>query len=550
MTTYNCAPGSARPAGAGRIVPRSRAVSLDRDPACSDNPAVTRHTLLALAALAACAARPVAAQCPDGTPPPCTRRAVPPPNRVAVLFFENLSGDTSEDVLADGLTEEIIVRLRGLERLQVTPRSAVVRYRGQRLAPDSAARALNVGNLLSGQVRRVGTRVRVTAELVRVQGEQLLWTTSYVRPVADAFDLSAEIAESVATAVGGRLLPAERAQVSARLTRSDAAYRHYVAGNTYLARRSRTGIRRAIDEYQAAIAADPQFAAGHARLSLAYTLIALWNYQFDGLPPAAVLPEARRAAAQAVALDSASSEPWLALAMVRSVEDPLHPSGAMAAFERAATLDPTSAEALHQWAGRLFEWRRPVALATERRSLALDPTQPPALNNLAWMLAHDGDLTAALVMMDSLVSVEPDYPMGLLYRGVLRSAAADTAGALADFTAVVRRLPGEWLALAAGGYAALLRGDSAAAAAAARSWDAVMAPWYAAGLGNSVYLGPDDLWIAAGRRAEAMDCWERQPPSVKRYWTMRDAAARDTALASDSRFQRLLAATTPPSEFR
>jgi TolB-like protein len=509
-----------------------------------------RQALIVLAAAAVFVVRPIAAQCPDGTPLPCAHRALPPPNSVAVLFFENLSGDSSDAILADGLTEEIIVRLGRIERLQVKPRSAVVRYRGQRLAPDSAARALMVGHVVSGQVRRVGSRVRVTAELVRVQGVELVWTTSYVRPVADAFDLSAEIAESVATAVGGRLLPAERAQVVTRATRSDAAYRHYVAGNTYLARRSRIGIRRAIEEYQASIAADPQFAAAYARLSLAYTLVAWWNYEFDGLPPAAVVPAAQRAAAQAVQLDSASSESWLAMAMLRSLENPLDPSGAKAAFERSVKLNPANAAALHQYAGRLFEWRRAEAAATERRSLAIEPTQPTTLNNLAWMLAHDGDLAAALVMMDSAVSVEPDYPMGLLYRGVLRSAAADTAGALADFTAVVRRLPGEWLALAAGGFAALLRRDTAGAVSAARSWDAVMAPWYAVGVGNSVYIGPDDLWIAAGRRAEAMDCWERQPRSAKRYWNMRDAAARDPVLASDPRFQRLLAATTPPSEFR
>jgi TolB-like protein len=511
---------------------------------------VLRQALTVLAAAAVFVVRPIAAQCPDGTPQPCTHRALPPPNSVAVLFFENLSGDTTDAILADGLTEEIIVRLRRLERLQVKPRSAVVRYRGHRLAPDSAARILMVGHLVTGEVRRVGARVRVTAELVRVQGEQLVWTTSYVRPMADAFDLSAEIAESVATAVGGRLLPAERAQVSTRATRSDAAYQHYVAGSTYLTRRSRIGIRRAIEEYQASIAADPQFAAAYARLSLAFTLTAMWNYEFEGLPPATVLPAARRAAVQAVELDSSSSESWLAMAMVRSLQDPLHPSGAMAAFERSVMLNPVNAEALHQWAGRLFEWRRAEAAATERRSLAIEPTQPTTLNNLAWMLAHDGDLAAALVMMDSAVSVEPDYPMGLLYRGILRAGSADTVGALADFAAVVRRLPGEWLALAAGGFAALLRRDTAGAVSAARNWDTVMAPWYAAGVGDFVYIGPDDLWIAAGRRAEAMDCWERQPRSAKRYWNMRDAAARDPALASEPRFQRLLAATAPPSEFR
>jgi hypothetical protein len=166
------------------------------------------------------------------------------------------------------------------------------------------------------------------------------------------------------------------------------------------------------------------------------------------------------------------------------------------------------------------------------------------------VLAHDGDLAGALVMMDSAVSVEPDYPMGLLYRGILRAAVADTVGALADLGAVERRLPGEWLAHAAAGFAALLRRDTTAAVAAARAWDALAAPWYAAGVGNSVYVGTADLWLAIGRRTEAMDSWERQPRAARRYWAMRDAAARDPVFANDPRFQRLLAATTPPPEFR
>ncbi len=467
-----------------------------------------------------------------------------------MLFFDNLSGDTSDAVLADGLTEEIIVRLRRLDRLQVKPRSAVVRFRGVPISPDSAARSLVVAHLVSGEVRRVGTRVRVTAELVRVQGEQLVWTTSYVRPVADAFDLSAEIAESVAVAVGGRLLPGERAQVSTRGTRSAEAYRHYVAGNTYLTARSRHGLARAIDEYQKATAADPGFAAAYASLSLAYTLVAWWNYALDGLPPPAIMPAARAAALHAVTLDSAASDSWLALAMMHTLEDPLHPADARAAFERAARLNPGNAEALHQWAGRLFEWRRPEAAETERRSLALDATRPATLNNLAWMLRHDGDLAGALVMVDSAVSAEPDYPMGRLYRGLLRVQARDTNGAMADFTAVERRQAGEWTAVAAAGFAALLRGDTAGAVAAAREWDARTAPWYAVGIGNNVYIGPEDLWLAAGRRSEAMDSWGQQPRSVKRYWIMKDAAAQDPVLAADPRFQAMLQETLPPPEYR
>ena len=213
-------------------------------------------------------------------------------------------------------------------------------------------------------------------------------------------------------------------------------------------------------------------------------------------------------------------------------------------------LDPSNAEALHQYGGRLFEWRRPAAVAMTRRALAIEPARATTLNNLAWMLAHDGDLAGALVVMDSAVSVEPDYPMGPLYRGILRAAAADTAGALADFDLVKRRFAGEWLASAAAGFAGLLRRDTTAAVAAAQAWDAAAAPWFTSGGSLAVYVDPADLWLAIGRRTEAMDSWEIQPRSAVRYWVMRDAAVRDPALASDPRFQRLLAATAPPPEFR
>jgi TolB-like protein len=497
-------------------------------------------------------AAPLRAQCPDGSPPPCrqVRQTAVAPTSVAVLYFDDLSGDSSDAVLADGLTEEIIVRLRRVERLDVRPRSAVLRFRGQHVTPEAAARVLGTSHLVSGQVRRVGTRVRVTAELVRIQGEQLVWTTSYVRPLSDAFDLSAEIAESVATAVGGRLLPAERAQVSERGTRNDVAYRHFVQGNAFLARRSRFGIRRAVEEYQAAIAADPRFAAAWARLSLASVLAGWWHFGLETVPPAALLPEAQRAAARAVGLDSTSSEAWLATAMVRYFEEPLDPAFATAAFERAVRLGPSNAEALHQFGGRMFEWRRDGAVTTTRRSLAIEPARATTLNNLAWMLAHDGDLIGALVVMDSAVSVEPDYPMGRLYRGILKAAAGDTAGALADLAVTERRYAGEWLADAAAGFAALLRRDTVAAVASARAWDAAAAPWFGVGIGVVVYVGPDDLWLALGRRADAMDSWERQPRSAKRYWIMRDAASRDPLLAADPRFQRLLAATVPPPGYR
>src|SRR3989442_8191277 len=141
-----------------------------------------------------------ALQCPDGPPPPCRGARAPPgrkpgvtPTSIAVLYFDNLSRDTSDAYLADGLTEEIIARLGQLERLAVKSRAAVQRFRRSGTDPLAAARALRVARLVTGSVRRAGNRLRVTVELVRASDREHVWGDLYDRPDADLLAVEEDV---------------------------------------------------------------------------------------------------------------------------------------------------------------------------------------------------------------------------------------------------------------------------------------------------------------------------------------------------------------------
>jgi len=285
----------------------------------------------------------LAAQCPDGSPPPCraqpTRAApAPAPNSVAVLYFDNLSRDTADAYLADGLTEEIIVRLGHVQRLEVASRSAARRFSGRAEAPAVLGRLLAVAYIVSGSVRPAGSRLRVTAELVRARTGTRVWGDVFDLTNADLLAVQAEIAQAVATTIAGRLLPAERAQLAARPTRDPVAYDLYLRGQFFFGRFTEADIRRAIDLYGQALARDSTFAAAYAATAVA------WNALGDDwLPPLDAYPNARVAAERALALDTSATALtglfWSVLAVDRDVRR------ADVLTRRALELDPRLASA-------------------------------------------------------------------------------------------------------------------------------------------------------------------------------------------------------------
>jgi TolB-like protein len=225
-------------------------------------------------ALSLTLAQPAYAQCPDGSPPPCTRIVArpPAPNSVAVLYFDNLSRDTADAFLADGLTEEIIIRLGQVQRLEVKSRFETQRYRGRAtLDPSVLGRSLNAAYLVTGSVQRGGDRVRLRVALVRSATRAQVWGDVIDRASSDLLTVESDIAREVATAITGQLLPEERARLARPVTSDPIAYEEYLRGLRALnSSHDEAALRGAIAHFDRAIASDSGLAAAFAGQAIAW----------------------------------------------------------------------------------------------------------------------------------------------------------------------------------------------------------------------------------------------------------------------------------------
>lgn len=252
----------------------------------------------------------LAAQCPDGSPPPCGHATrAPAANSVAVLYLDNLSRDTADAFLADGLTEEIIIRLGQVPRLAVKSRYEVQRFRGH-TAQDLPAlgRALGATYLVTGSVQRAGDRVRLRYEVIRAATRAQVAGDVIDRSSRDLLTVESDIARQVATAITGQLLPEERARLARRVTSDPTAYEEYLRGLRAMNSSDEPTLRAALVYFDRAIARDSSFAAAFAAKSAA------WVWLADAfVSPREGYGKAREAATRALALDSSQA---LAYAML------------------------------------------------------------------------------------------------------------------------------------------------------------------------------------------------------------------------------------------
>lgn len=180
---------------------------------------------------------------------------------LAVLPLENLSGDTSQDYFADGLTDALITDLAKTDALWVMSRPSVMRYRGARRPLPEIGLELNVDAVLTGSVLRPGERVRIATQLFDVAADRNLWANSYERDLRDVLALQREVARDVVGEIRIKLTPQERVQFGSARAVNPEAYDHYLRGKFYFHRRNREDNGAAITALERAVAADPTFAS-------------------------------------------------------------------------------------------------------------------------------------------------------------------------------------------------------------------------------------------------------------------------------------------------
>jgi TolB-like protein len=461
-----------------------------------------------------------------------------------VLYFDNLSRDTSDAYLADGLTEELIARLTQIARLSVKSRNAVRRYRGAAADdPGAMGRALGASYLVSGSVRSAGGRLRVTVTLMRATTGVGVWAEQYDRSRGDLLALEEDIAREVSTRVAGQLLPDERVVLGARPTRSAEAYDRFLRGNFYLAQRNPGSVARAAQEYEAAVRLDPGYVQAMARIPYAYALFLGWGWDYPATSRESLLARGISLADEALRRDPASSDAWMSKASLLSELYPRTLEGAGNAFERAITLDPRNAEAYHE-----YGWTRWLlgddsgAVGAYRRAITIEPERAITLEHIARLFFVGRRYRDALRWADSALALDPDFAFAYEFRARMRLATGDVPGALADAETSARHgvTEGQGAVLALVEHAA---GDTVRARARLEGVLTSLPRDGPLKFQDAVY--PAMALIAFGDLAHALDILERVGVRGASYWSSLRSPEFDP-IREHPRFARIVQESRPP----
>jgi len=291
--------------------------------------------------------------------------------RMAVLPFANLSGDPEQEYLSDGLTQEMISQLGRLHpgSLSVIARTSVMQYKKSETPIDQIGRELGVEYVLEGSAQREGSRIRITAELIRVGNQTQLWGDIFEREMSGILALQSDVARKVAESLALKLLPAEQARLAGAKTVDPEVYELCLKGNYHLGRMTAADFDTAEEYFQRALAKDPASAAAYAGMANVW----VGRRQIIGAPAAEAGQKARAAALKAIELDDSLAESHLSLANVLAWTDLNFPD-AEREYKRALELDPGNQGARCTYGHFLMMLGRPdEALPQIERAVALDP---------------------------------------------------------------------------------------------------------------------------------------------------------------------------------
>jgi TolB-like protein/DNA-binding winged helix-turn-helix (wHTH) protein/Flp pilus assembly protein TadD len=333
---------------------------------------------------------------------------------LAVLPFENFTGDPAQDYFSDGLTEEMISQLGNLDpaHLGVIARTSVMNYKHSRESLRQIGEELGVHYVIEGSVRRDSERVRITAQLIHVTDQSHVWAREYDRDLGHLLELQAEIAREVANEIefslsGRRPIEAASAAVLAPApgAKSYEAYDLYLKGRYFWNKRTADGFRQAADYFQQAIDKDSNFGRAYAGLADTFSLMSTW---YVG-PQNELMPKARTAALRALELDDSLAEAHSSLALIKVNYD-YDWQGSEKEFRRAIELNPEYATA-HQWYAEFLSWqgRFGEALAESEQARQLDPLSPIIATDHASIMYYSRQYDSAVKQCRSVLELDPNF---------------------------------------------------------------------------------------------------------------------------------------------
>lgn len=323
---------------------------------------------------------------------------------LAILPFENLSGDPQQEYFADGLTEEMISHLGQLnpKRLGVIARTSAIQYKNTKKTISEIAEELNVEYVIEGSVRCADSHARITVQLIEAHEQTHLWSANYDRELRQIFQVQSAIAREVGASLAVELLPGD---ASASIEFDPNAHEAYLRGRYYFGRRTEEGLKKAIASFETALSIEPRCARSYSGIADSYSMLC-W---YGALPPNESGPRAVDAATRAIAIEPTLSEPHASLALAHFWYE-WDWAAAESEFLHAIELNSSYASAHHWYAAHLNAMGRfEEAHTAQRHARDLDPHSLMLNMGGADSFFFSGNYDAAVKHLLALLEQAPGF---------------------------------------------------------------------------------------------------------------------------------------------
>lgn len=370
---------------------------------------------------------------------------------IAVLPFENI-GDTQDvDYLSDGLGESVIHALSRFNELRVMSRNSSFRYKGQATEASTVGRELGVGVVLTGRIRTVGDKIRISVDLVDATDNHNIWGERFERKASELAGIENEIAAATVKNLRFQVPPQQNVAID---TQDSEAFRLYLQGNYSLSKITEEQTLKAIQLFQRALDKDPHYALAWAGLAHAYGLLPYYGTY----SPAETLNKSREATLRALELNPNLAEAHVALASIREDFD-WDWDGAETEYKKAIALNPSYSVARHWYSHFLSRMgRHEEGIAEAKRAVEVDPLSPPVIVNLAASYVFARRFDEAMATSRRAIALDPTFPDAHYVLGICYREEGHHAEGIEEFRRQIASNNGNKYAMGFLGYAYAISG--------------------------------------------------------------------------------------------
>jgi len=357
-----------------------------------------------------------------------------PQPSIAVLPFANLSADKEQEYFCDGMAENLINALTHVEDLRVVARTSAFSFRGKEMDVREIGTKLKVETLLEGSVRKAGTRLRISAQLVNVADGYHLWSEKYDRDIGDMccpediFAIQDEISLAVVDKLKVKLLGGEKAKLVKRHTKDLEAYDLYLKGRFFWNKRTEEGYQKSLEYFQQAIERDPTYALAYAGIADCYDLLG-W---YDHLPPEEAFAKAKAAAERALEMDDTLAEANASRGWISTNYEWNWPA-AESKYKRAIEINPSYATA-RQWYAEYLSYmgRHDESVAEAKRAQELDPFSMIINTDLGQVLYYARQYDQAIEQLQKTLELDPNFIVAHFFLAFVYAQKAMNDQAIAE----------------------------------------------------------------------------------------------------------------------